>query len=80
LIYRDKWKQYEADKSKNPNAQPPLYNERYQTMADILDGKIIIQCHSYRADEILMLLRVLKDYGVKRITFQHANEGFKVGS
>lgn len=78
LIYRDQWKQYEADKSKNPNAQPPLYNERYQTMADIIDGKIIIQCHSYRADEILMLLRVLKDYGVKRITFQHANEGFKV--
>jgi imidazolonepropionase-like amidohydrolase len=78
VIYRDKWKQYEADKSKNQNLQPPLYNERYQTMADIIDGKIIIQCHSYRADEILMLLRVLKDYGVKRITFQHANEGFKV--
>ncbi len=56
----------------------PLYNERNQTMADILDGKIIIQCHSYRADEILMLMRVLKDFGVKRITFQHVNEGFKV--
>ena len=47
-------------------------------MADIIDGKIIIQCHSYRADEILMLLRVLKDFGVKKITFQHVNEGFKV--
>ena len=78
VIYRDKWLKYEDEKSKNKNAVPPLYNGRYQTMADILDGKIIIQCHSYRADEILMLLRVLKDYGVKRITFQHANEGFKV--
>ncbi len=78
VIYRDKWNKYEAEKLKNPNAQPPVYNERYQTMADILDGKILIQCHSYRADEILMLLRVLKDYGVKRITFHHANEGFKV--
>jgi imidazolonepropionase-like amidohydrolase len=47
-------------------------------MADILDGKIIVQCHSYRADEILMLLRVLGDFGVNRITFQHVNEGFKV--
>jgi imidazolonepropionase-like amidohydrolase len=47
-------------------------------MADILDGKIIVQCHSYRADEILMLLRVLGDFGVKKITFQHVNEGFKV--
>lgn len=77
-IYRDKWLAYENDKKKNPNATPPLYNERYQTMADILDGKIIIQCHSYRADEILMLMRVLNDFGVKKITFQHVNEGFKV--
>lgn len=78
LDYKNKWKKYEADKAKNPNAVPPLYNERYQTMADILDGKIIIQCHSYRADEILMLLNVLKDFGVKKITFQHVNEGFKI--
>lgn len=78
LVYKEQWNAYEAEKKKNPNAVPPLYNERYQTMADIIDGKIIVQCHSYRADEILMLLRVLKDYGVKKITFQHANEGFKV--
>jgi len=78
LDYKEKWATYEADKKKNPDIAPPLYNERYQTMADILDGKIIIQCHSYRADEILMLMRVLNDYGVKRITFQHVNEGFKV--
>ena len=78
LDYKNKWKKYEADKVKNPNTAPPLYNERYQTMADILDGKIIIQCHSYRADEILMLLNVLKDFGVKKITFQHVNEGFKI--
>jgi imidazolonepropionase-like amidohydrolase len=77
-IYRDKWTMHATEKLKNPNATPPLYNERYQTMADILDGKIIIQCHSYRADEILMLLKVLGDFGVKRITFQHVNEGFKV--
>ncbi|MGB4846380.1 MAG: amidohydrolase family protein, partial [Saprospiraceae bacterium] len=77
-VYRDKMKAYELEKVKNPNAVPPVYNERYQTMADILDGKIIIQCHSYRADEILMLLNVLRDFGVKKITFQHVNEGFKV--
>lgn len=76
--YKANWAAYEKEKIKDPNAVPPLYNERYQTMADILDGKIIIQCHSYRADEILMLLNVLKDFGVKKITFQHANEGYKV--
>ncbi len=57
---------------------PPLYNTRSEVMADILKGDIIIHCHSYRADEIYMLLKVLEDYGVKRICFQHVNEGFKV--
>ncbi len=57
---------------------PPLYNLQSEVMADILKGDIIIHCHSYRADEIYMLLRVLDDYGVKKICFQHVNEGFKV--
>ena len=59
-------------------AMAPAYNLRMETLADILDGKILIHCHSYRADEILMLMNVLKDFGVKKICFQHVNEGFKV--
>ncbi|MEM6770776.1 MAG: amidohydrolase family protein, partial [Bacteroidota bacterium] len=39
---------------------------------------IIIHCHSYRADEILMLMNVCNDFGVKRLVYQHVNEGFKV--
>lgn len=56
----------------------PAYNLRMETLADILDGNILIHCHSYRADEILMLINVLNDFGVKKICFQHVNEGFKV--
>ncbi len=63
---------------RDPNIAPPAYSLRMETMADILRGDVIIHCHSYRADEILMLLRVLKDFGVDRIVFQHVNEGFKV--
>ncbi len=57
---------------------PPTYNERLEVLADILRGEIIVHCHSYRADEIYMLLQVLEDFGVKKICFQHVNEGFKV--
>ncbi len=69
---------YEKEKKSNPRATGPEYNLRMETLAAILRGEIIIHCHSYRADEILMLMRVLHDFGVKRITFQHVNEGFKV--
>lgn len=74
LEYRKAWKKYEAGKTKIT----PEYNLRMQTMLDIIDGNIIIHCHSYRADEILMLMNVLEDYGVSKICFQHVNEGFKV--
>lgn len=74
--YMAKWKTYNA----NPSAAsiPPKYDLKMETMSDILNGEIIVHCHSYRADEILMLLNVLEDYGVKKICFQHVNEGFKV--
>ena len=59
-------------------AAPPAHSERLETLAAILSGDIQVHCHSYRADEIVMLMDVLEDFGVDKITFQHVNEGFKV--
>jgi imidazolonepropionase-like amidohydrolase len=77
--YMEKWDQYNKNKLvKGFRGTPPAYNLRMETLADILRGNIIIHCHSYRADEIYMLLKVCKDFGIKRLVFQHVNEGFKV--
>ncbi|MBX7125440.1 MAG: amidohydrolase [Cyclobacteriaceae bacterium] len=77
--YMAKWDKYNQDKlAKGFRGAPPLYNRRLETLADILRGQIIIHCHSYRADEINMMLKVCKDFGIKRIVFQHANEAFKI--
>ena len=73
-LYQKKWDEYHKDNSK----LAPEYNHRMEVLSDILNGDILIHCHSYRADEILMLMNVLKDFGVKKICFQHVNEGFKV--
>lgn len=73
-IYMKEWDEYKKGLRKSS----PAYNSRNETVADILKGNILIHCHSYRADEILMLMRVLKDFGVNKICFQHVNEGFKV--
>ena len=44
----------------------------------MLEGKRYVHSHCYREDEILMLLRVAKEFGFKVRTFQHALEGYKV--
>jgi imidazolonepropionase-like amidohydrolase len=79
LQYKKAWETYNTAKAQKGNTTPPpAYNERLQTLADILDGKIIIHCHSYRADEIYMLINVARDFDIKKLVFQHTNEGFKV--
>ncbi|MEO9485598.1 MAG: amidohydrolase family protein [Ekhidna sp.] len=77
--YMEAWDEYNAKKNdKRFKGKAPEYNLRLETLADILKGNIIIHCHSYRADEIYMLMQVCKDFGVTRLVFQHVNEGFKV--
>ncbi len=77
--YMSAWSKYNSAKvQKGFRGAPPKYDLRMETLAAILKGEIIIHCHSYRADEIYMMLKVCKDFGVKRLVFQHVNEGFKV--
>jgi imidazolonepropionase-like amidohydrolase len=75
--YLDAKAQYDRRKRGTPPV-PVAKNLRLEVLSDIIDGEIRVHCHSYRADEILMLMRVFNDYGIKNYTFQHANEAFKV--
>lgn len=76
--YMEAGERYEQEKKKNPRATAPGYDLRMETLAAILRGDVRVHCHSYRADEILMVMRVFKDFGIKNLVFQHVNEGFKV--
>lgn len=72
--YKNTWSDFKNGKIKIQ----PKRDLRLESLVKILDGEILVQCHSYRADEIVMLLRVFKEFGVKFITFQHVLEGYKV--
>lgn len=57
---------------------PARRNLQLEALAEILAGKRLVHAHSYRADEILMLLGLAKRFGFKVATFQHGLEGYKV--
>ncbi|MEO1255749.1 MAG: amidohydrolase family protein, partial [Bacteroidota bacterium] len=77
--YMEAWDSHKRkSKDKKYRGKAPMYDIRLETLADILKGNIIIHCHSYRADEIYMLMQVCEDFGVDKLVFQHVNEGFKV--
>ncbi|MBI5215654.1 MAG: amidohydrolase family protein [Ignavibacteriae bacterium] len=57
---------------------PPRRDIQTETLLEILEGKRLVHSHSYRQDEILMLVRVAEDFGFQIGTFQHVLEGYKV--
>ncbi|MDB6121784.1 MAG: amidohydrolase [Pedosphaera sp.] len=56
----------------------PRRDLELEAIGEIIQGKRLIHCHSYRQDEILMLMRLMEQFGVKIGTFQHVLEGYKV--
>ena len=76
--YQKAWKDYESAKGANPDAVPPRRDLQLEPLVEILEGKRLVHAHSYRADEILMLIRLAEEMGFKIATFQHVLEGYKV--
>jgi imidazolonepropionase-like amidohydrolase len=76
--YDKDWQDYRAAARTNPNAIPPRRDLRLEALTDILHGDLKVHSHSYRGDEILMLIRIADEMGFKITTFQHALEAYKV--
>ena len=61
-----------------PSGLPPRLDLELEALAEVLEGKRLIHCHSYRQDEILAFLRACEEFGVKVGTLQHILEGYKL--
>jgi len=57
---------------------PPRRDLELEALGEIIEGKRLVHCHSYRQDEILMLCRIADEFKFKIGTFQHVLEGYKV--
>jgi imidazolonepropionase-like amidohydrolase len=76
--YRARWDAYTAANAAGTALPPPRRDLRLEALARIVDGSYKIHSHCYRADEILMLLRVAERFGIRVQSLQHVLEGYKV--
>ncbi len=72
-LYLSEKKRWETNKG-----FPVRPNLELEAIGEIIRGDRLIHCHSYRQDEILVLLRLMESFKVKIGTFQHVLEGYKV--
>lgn len=76
--YMQQWDAYNLAKKRGEDPLPPRRDLKLEAMADILKGNIDIHSHCYRADEIVMLMRLCEEFGIRVRTLQHTLEGYKV--
>jgi imidazolonepropionase-like amidohydrolase len=81
-IMRDRFRaalEYEAAQKKKEGL-PPRRDLQLEALLEIVQGKRIIHCHSYRQDEILALLNLTQEFKIRVGTLQHILEGYKVAN
>jgi imidazolonepropionase-like amidohydrolase len=76
--YQKEWREYHAKQERHEPAMPPRRDLQLEPLVEVLEGRRYVHAHCYRADEILMLLRVAEEFGVRIRTLQHVLEGYKV--
>ncbi len=79
--YKKKWEDYFEKMEKGgedaEKAEPPTRDLKLETLASVLAGDININMHCYRADEMVQVLDMAKEFGYKVTTFHHAVEAYK---
>ncbi len=74
--YEKEWKRWEKEKT----GIPPRRDLRMEAILDILNQKLLISSHGYRADEFLALIRLAEEFGFKVQALQHGVEAYKIAS
>ena len=76
--YQRKWDQYEAEYAAGKDAKAPKRDLNLETLAGVLSGDIRVHMHCYRADEMAVMMDVMKEFGYQIYSFQHAVEAYKI--
>lgn len=79
--YDRAWKAWQAKvdaKGRTAAGPPPKRDLANETLALVMDGKIRVQMHCYRSDEMAVMLDVAREFGFRIAAFHHAVEAYKI--
>jgi imidazolonepropionase-like amidohydrolase len=77
--YKADWDDYYAKVEAGEDAKPPRRDLQLDTLKGVLEGEIIVHMHCYRADEMTVMMDVMKEFDYQIGSFHHAVEAYKIG-
>ena len=65
-------------KAPGKRPSPPKRDIGLETLAGVIEGRVKVHCHCYRADDMANVMRVAREFGFKVQAFHHAVEAYKI--
>ena len=76
--YRLAWKEFRRPGKKSVDLPPPRIDYRLEPLVRTLEGKTVVRCHTYRAEESLELIRLSEEFGFKIAAFEHFHQAYRI--
>jgi imidazolonepropionase-like amidohydrolase len=77
--YKARWEEYETKKKNGEkDLWIPKKDLKMETLKLALEKKLSIDCHTYRADEIIWIINFCKEFGLDLLQLSHCVDGYKV--
>jgi len=77
--YMARWDRYKKDRAAGKkDIKPPKKDLRMETLRQVLEKKITIDCHTYRADEIVWIIDFCREFDIDLMQLSHCVDGYKV--
>jgi len=77
-VFRATWQravEYRDRRARDANTPRDF---QLETLAEVLDGRMLVHNHCYRADEMALMLDMGREYGFRIASFHHAVEAYKI--
>ncbi len=79
--YEKQWAAYTwLSKTQQRRTIPPRRDLQLEALVDVLNGRIAAHCHGYVATEMLMFIRLAREFGFTVQSFAHGLEGYKIAA
>ncbi len=77
--YKALWDEYEKKKKAGEkDLRPPKKDLKMETLKLTLEKKLTLDCHTYRADEIVWIIKFCEEFGLDLLQLSHCVDGYKV--
>jgi imidazolonepropionase-like amidohydrolase len=77
--YMERWERYEKEKAAGKTPfMIPKKDLAMETLKLVLEKKLSADCHTYRAEEIVWIIRFCEEFGIELRQISHCVDGYKV--